>query len=124
MRLPGYSIAFLLAVLLVGTTPVGTGTGVHQLDLIHPLFSHVHIVDGRVVTHEDLAQGLAKRPTAAPSFGAGGSAESSGMGVSPTLPVQAIAPHQMLPTSWQIEDLDLPPSLEEAPPDPPPLPKS
>src|SRR5438045_6357708 len=52
MRLPGYLIAFVLVLLLASTTPVGTGSGAHQFDLLHPLFSHVHVVDGRVVTHE------------------------------------------------------------------------
>jgi len=123
MRLTGYSIAFILALLLVGTTPVGTGTGVHQFDLVHPLFSHVHIVQGHVVTHEQLAQGVAAHPTAGPSLGAGNS-ESAGLGVSPTLPVQPIAPLVVLPTIWLVEELNLPHSLKEAPADPPPLPQS
>src|SRR5579864_7654760 len=55
MRLPGYLIAFILGLLLATTTPVGTGAGLHQFDLLHPLFSHVHLVNGRIVTHEQLA---------------------------------------------------------------------
>jgi hypothetical protein len=57
--LPGYTIALLLAVLLVGTTPVGTGVGIHQFDLVHPLFAHVHLVNGRVVTHDQMQRGEA-----------------------------------------------------------------
>ena len=52
--LPGFSIAFVLAVLLIGTTPIGTGVGAHQFDLVHPLFTHVHIVNGRVLSQWEM----------------------------------------------------------------------
>ena len=70
--LPGYTIALLLAVLLIGTTPVGTGAGIHQFELVHPLFSHVHLVNGRVVTHDQMQRGetVTRRGSPGPAFGA------------------------------------------------------
>ena len=52
--LPAHFVVFMLALLLVSTTPMGTGAGVHQFDLVHPLFAHVHLVNGRVLTHEQI----------------------------------------------------------------------
>src|SRR5579864_7499576 len=80
MRLPGYLIAFMLAVLLASTTPVGTGAGTHQFDLLHPLFAHLHLVDGRWLTHEQLAQRVTPvetRTSPGPALGAGNSAGSA-----------------------------------------------
>jgi hypothetical protein len=125
MRLPAYLIAFLLAVLLASTTPVGTGAGAHQFDLLHPLFSHLHLVNGRWMTHEELAKRAAQvetRPSPGPAFGAGDSAGSvDGLGVSPvgladTLHVQLTSPVALLR-----HELRMPTGKTEAPPDPPPL---
>jgi len=55
--LPGFSLPLVLALLLIGTTPTGTGVGLHQFDLVHPLFAHVHIVNGHVLTHDQAQQG-------------------------------------------------------------------
>jgi hypothetical protein len=129
-RLPGYSIAFVLAVLLFATTPVGTGIGLHQLDLVHPLFSHLHVIDGRVMTHEQIGQGRAWSAAAEAgaarglAFGAGSASapELGGLGLTPTLPGQPIAPVWLhLRAAWLTTDMAAPPGREEAPPDPPPL---
>jgi len=128
MRLPGYLVGFVLVLLLAITTPVGTGSGVHQFDLLHPLFSHVHVVNGRVVTHEQqLAQeptdNTERAPSGIPALGAGGGAASGdgGIGVTPIVPAQSVALVWSLPRLSASTDLPVPPGREEAPPDPPPL---
>jgi hypothetical protein len=130
-RLPGYSIAFVLAVLLLATTPVGTGVGLHQLELVHPLFSHLHIVDGRMMTHQQMEQSRlmpapAERATPrGPAFGAGAGSgpQAGGIGLSPTLPAQLTAPVWLdVRVTWPRIDLSVPAGRNEAPPDPPPLP--
>jgi hypothetical protein len=126
--LPAHFVVFTLALLLVSTTPMGTGTGVHQFDLVHPLFEHVHLVNGRMLTHEQMEQGDATpQPpahgyTAGPAFGAGagGAQGDTGLGVSPTLPFQSAS---LLPAifgrRFQLQ-VRLPVGRSEAPPDPPP----
>jgi hypothetical protein len=125
MRLPGYLIAFVLTVLLASTTPVGTGAGLHEFDLLHPLFSHLHMVNGRLVTHQQLELEMAGSPAPAPgiSVGSGGGAGSdgAGVGVSPTLPAPARLIAVVLPVRWECFDVVAPAGREYAPPDPPPL---
>jgi hypothetical protein len=125
MRLPGYLIAFVLALLLASTTPVGTGTGAHQLDLLHPLFSHVHLVNGRLLTHEQLAREVSTseaRSTPGPAVGSGETAGTpDGLGISP---VGLWLVSEILPSEshgFVSEDMRTPLSREEAPPKPPPL---
>src|SRR5215467_14635179 len=126
--LPGYLIAFVLAMLLASTTPAGTGAGVHQFDLLHPVFSHVHLLNGRIVTHEQMAQAIEGTSVPLPppgktALGAGQppAVADGGLGVSPTLPGQST------PVLWDGAagrvpvELVTPHGLEEAPPDPPPL---
>jgi hypothetical protein len=124
--LPGYLIACVLATLLASTTPTGTGAGVHQFDLLHPLFSHVHLINGRIVSHEQLAQAAFSAPTPAPGTTALGaspsaSAADGGLRVSPTVPGQTISIVWDSPSVRMRLDLVIPNGLEEAPPDPPPL---
>jgi hypothetical protein len=126
VRLPGYLIAFVLTVLLVSTTPIGTGSGVHQLDLVHPLFEHVHIVNGRVLTHDQLDAGQGNQPAQAnngPAFGAGSASNATdgGLGLTPTVPLHTIMPSPVLAESSFATDLLQPAGRREAPPDPPPL---
>src|SRR5258707_983436 len=86
--LPGFSLPLVLVLLLIGTTPTGTGVGLHQFDLIHPLFAHVHIVNGHVLTHDQVQQGVTTPSPSGPALGAGSGANQSsiGLGVSPILP--------------------------------------
>jgi hypothetical protein len=125
MRLPGYLIAFVLTLLLCSTTPVGTGAGVHQFDLLHPLFSHVHLINGRLMTHEQMAAEMEAPAPLAPgvALGASGGAGSddAGIGISPTLP--AYAPLMVLDAAaeWNAFDVLAPAGREDGPPDPPPL---
>lgn len=127
MRLSGYLIAFVLTVLLASTTPVGTGSGTHQFDLLHPLFTHVHLVNGRLLTHEQAEQQSTSaepsRPMAGPALGAGaaGSAADAGAGLSPVVPGQIFGLVMEMPV-WFVSDLMVVPAgNEEAPPVPPPL---
>ena len=125
--LPGFSLPLVLAFLLIGTTPTGTGAGLHQFDLIHPLFAHVHIVNGHVLTHDQVQQAAQLDATTTtspgPALGAGSGANqtSIGLGISPVLP---------LPVTGLVSELRLPrvavsvwpPAgrLLDTPPDPPP----
>jgi len=124
MRLPGYLIAFVLGVLLATTTPVGTGGGLHEFDLLHPLFSHVHLVNGRILTHEQLARQADVQPVRpGVNLGAGTGAypTDAGPGVSPTVPTCDALAGGVLPSERVIPEPRPLRGLEEAPPDPPPL---
>jgi hypothetical protein len=119
------SLGFLLAVLLISTTPIGTGAGTHQFDLLHPLFAHLHVVNGRVLSHEQMADQTSAEPlpTQGPTLGGGSgiSPDGGGLGLSPTLPhVLAMVPLE--PVSWTLAMNQRPPhGRVDAPPVPPPL---
>jgi hypothetical protein len=123
--MPGYTLVLLLALLLIGTTPTGTGAGVHQFDLVHPLFSHVHVVNGRVLTHEQMRRGDPAGPStsAGPAVGAanGSNAADVDLGVnSSDRPIESLVgalSWAARRTAWH-EGLPL--DRREAPPDPPP----
>jgi len=125
MRLPGYLIGFTLAVLLVSTTPVGTGVGLHQFDLLHPLFSHVHVVNGRVMTHEQMAQAVVvpRRAILSVAVQSGWVATpgEDGGGINPSLPGYGALSVAAIPWAWPGDLVSAPAGTEEAPPDPPPL---
>jgi hypothetical protein len=128
MRLPGYLLAFLLVIMLASTTSAGTGSGVHQFDVLHPLFDHVHIVNGRILTHEEMAEEAMQPPVKAPAhpgpaFGAGGGAAAAdaGVGVSPVVPNHTTELTLAAPSWWLPGESRIPTGREEAPPDPPPL---
>jgi hypothetical protein len=114
----GYTLAFVL----MGTSPVGAGRGVHENQLLDALLPHVHLVNGQVVrTAADLpAVGVSDR---GPSIGAGAGAAPSaaGLALTPPLPSEGAG----LPSDserWHVTIADdgLPPAWSEAPPDPPP----
>ena len=120
----------LLVVLLVVMTPLGTGDGVHQVDLLHPAVPHVHLINGRVITHQavtsdasaDRQNGQNGQQTApAIGGGAGSDAASVGPGLSPTVPgpPQAVLLGQFFFGRMAFE-LSIPAGRVEAPPDPPP----
>ena len=58
-------LACVLSGLLIVTTPIGTGHGVHQGELLHLAVPHLHFVDGHLVTHEEAEQAAAASATAA-----------------------------------------------------------
>ena len=123
-------VTFVLAMLLVSTTPIGTGGGVHQFDLVHPLFSHLHLYAGRLLTHEQLEQAIAdhmqaSRPSVpGPAFGAGTAADAldGGLALGPLVPLQPVASVASRPGQrLDLDDVRVPRGRTEAPPDPPPL---
>jgi hypothetical protein len=123
--LPGYTLVLLLALLLIGTTPMGTGGSLHQFDLVHPLFSHLHVVNGRVLTHEQMQRGdTAAQPMSAGPAVAAATASNAAEGdlgaVSADQPIQSLAGPLMW-TAGYTDWLGRPPlDRREAPPDPPP----
>jgi hypothetical protein len=124
MRLPGYLVAFALGILLATTTPIGTGAGVHQFEVLHPLFSHVHLIDGRVVTHQQLERAaLAQplRPGVNLGAGDGASAADGGIGLSPTVPIGVPFSAALPAAGVEHGDRPVPGGRTDAPPDPPPL---
>jgi hypothetical protein len=123
--LPGSTVAMLLAVLLVGTTPVGTGAGMHQFDLVHPLFAHVHLVNGRVVTHDQMQRGetASRRGSPGPAVGAAnapGTANGELGAFATDQPVRALEVVMMWRSGRTEWSALFPPDRREAPPDPPP----
>jgi hypothetical protein len=72
----------VLAALLVLTTPVGTGQGVHGNELLHPVLPHVHLIHGQIMTEEQLAaarasaqlDGLTSQSAPGPALGGGSGA--------------------------------------------------
>jgi hypothetical protein len=118
----------LLATLLVLTTPVGTGQGVHANELLHPVLPHVHLMGGRIVSDEEVttaraaADSVTTQPTSGPALGAGNGADAAGVGltlgpapllvdVSLTMSVQG-----RLPVLWSAA----PTEFRDPPQDPPP----
>jgi hypothetical protein len=130
--LAGHLLVPILAALLALTTPVGTGQGVHANELLHPLWAHVHLVDGRIVSDKQLAatwaaatpDGVTSQPHGGPALGAGNGADALGLGIGlgPTLPILGLslpgAPEGRLPLS----DNTVPTEFRDSPPDPPPNP--
>ena len=125
--LPGYPLVLLLALLLIGTTPTGTGAGLHQFDLVHPLFAHLHVVNGRVLTHEQMQRGepAARSVSRGPALGAatGSNAADADLGVvssdHPSESLSGLVLQKTGRTEWPDR---LPLERREAPPDPPPTP--
>lgn len=121
-------VAVSLTVLLVGTTPVGTGAGIHQFDLVHPLLSHTHLINGQLVTHEQMA--AAGRTMTAPAPVLPGPVISAGHGTADELASgPSPLPAHVRLTLWQTDRRvqrvlrnHRPPTGQiHAPPDPPPL---
>lgn len=118
---PATLVAFLLLLMLSVTTPTGTGDGVHGSVLLHPLFSHTHLIDGRIVPHNGAAETAGT--TDGPAFGAAaGSASiaSDAVVVSPTLPLHYIQLGPPLQDIYPHYQLHRPRGLTVPPPDPPP----
>jgi hypothetical protein len=123
MRLqPGFSLPLVLALLLIGTTPTGTGVGLHMFDLVHPLFAHVHIVNGHVLTHDQVQQGVSTTSSSGPALGAGSGANQSsiGLGISPVLPIQVMGLGSELLSPLPISLRPPAGRFQDTPPDPPP----
>ena len=120
-------LVVVLAALLVLTTPIGTGQGVHQSELLHPLLPHVHLVGGRLVTHDQLEAGQAvawptPRSRNGPALGAGSAADAAGLGlaISPTVPDTGVAVALLSVTRLRQPTVAPPTEFRDPPEDPPP----
>jgi hypothetical protein len=115
-------VVLLLPILLVVTTPTGTGAGAHLGQLVQPLFAHVHLVGGKIIIHEGgQSETSAPRPDGiALGAGAGASAAAGGLSLVPTLPYQVLSIRVEVRRAPRLELSRTPSGLAEAPPDPPP----
>jgi hypothetical protein len=126
-------LACVLATLLVVTTPVGTGQGVHQGDLLHPVLPHLHFLDGHLVSSEDgprvapvsaevTRTDAVRQPDVRPALGAGAGADaaSPGMAISPTLPRYMLVWPARLLSRLGASRTFLPSEFLDTPDDPPP----
>jgi hypothetical protein len=115
----GVALVYLLAVLLVASSPTGTGQGAHRDQLVDLLVPHQHYAS-EPVAHQRAPRPLAQDNAQPPSVGAG--AGAGGLGLTLILPVPAetwvpavggsrpVSPaSETRPTSWH-----------EAPPKGPP----
>ena len=125
--LPGTLLGFVLASLLVVTTPIGTGEGVHQDELLHPVLPHLHMIDGHIESHAEVDAAAARAPAetrraAGPALGAGAGGEAAGLGVAiyPNLPVWLLVMPTDAVGSATAPNLLIPHEFLDAPPDPPP----
>jgi hypothetical protein len=119
---PATLVAFVLLLMLSVTTPTGTGNSVHDSVLLHPLFSHTHLVGGRLVTHDQLASATASAPVHGPAIGseAGAAAAAAGPAMSPTVPLQDLRLGTVQIFRFPLTESMPPRGLVTAPPDPPP----
>ena len=127
----GQLLAPLLTALLALTTPVGTGEGVHQDQLLHPVFAHTHLIDGRMVSDAQLAAALAAAsaeltpspPTRGPALGAGSGADGGGAGLAlgPTLPATTVPFQPEAERRVFFPERAAPVEFREPPEDPPPV---
>jgi hypothetical protein len=128
--LAGHLLVPILAALLVLTTPVGTGQGVHENEVLHPIWAHTHVIDGRIVSDEQLAavqasarpDGVTSQPPAGPALGAGNGADGLGLGigVGPTLPIVGLMLRKATGGRLPLSESKLPTEFRGSPQDPPP----
>jgi hypothetical protein len=120
---PATLFVFLLLLMLVVTTPMGTGDSVHGSTLLHPLFSHTHLIDGRLVTHQQLASGMPSPTTTsgpAVSSSANAAVAADVLAISPTLPLPDVLLSLPPSTGYTLLEGVLPEGLNTRPPHPPP----
>jgi hypothetical protein len=123
----------VLSGLLILTTPIGTGHGVHQGELLHLVLPHLHFVGGHLVTHEEAEQAEAQaattahearspQPQAGPALGAGSgaAAASLGLAITPTLPKSAVVLPSHALGRLHVRRSVPPRGILDSPPDPPP----
>ena len=116
-------LVYVLAFLLVGTSPVGAGQGAHQNQLLDALIPHVHFVDGKIIPPGATQAPAPELPSGiAIGAGAGAAGASSGLVIAPA-PVKIGLPGVRVGEDVRPQapaDDALPRGREEAPPDPPP----
>ncbi|MBV9329721.1 MAG: hypothetical protein JO352_38955 [Chloroflexi bacterium] len=126
----GQLVVQLLVGLLVLTTPIGTGEGVHQNELLHPVLPHVHTINGQIVSDQQLALDRVTQTAAAASsppisgaaLGAGSGADAAGLGIAlgPTLPALEPVRVRSVESRLVIEDSAAPAEFRAEVQDPPP----
>jgi hypothetical protein len=98
-------VTYILTAMLVMTTPVGTGEGVHEDQILHPILPHVHTLNGQIISHDqaDAIAATASRPPLPSSptgtaLGAGTGADAAGLGIAlqPTVPQATLLPPMSL----------------------------
>jgi hypothetical protein len=115
-------LGYVLATMLVGSSPIGTGQGVHQNQLLDALVPHVHFVDGQQV-QPGASNSDATVYRSGPAFGAGAGATAGTSGLALTAPLPAnLVGLSEAADRWQFPaaDVMVPRGRTEAPPDPPP----
>jgi hypothetical protein len=128
--LAGQLIVPILATLLVLTTPVGTGQGVHGSEILHPVFPHSHLINGQIVTDGQAAaaraalppESVASQSPRGVALGAGSAADAAGLGLAlgPTVPLFGIAVLPALESRLPAIGSLVPTEFREPPQDPPP----
>ena len=115
-------LGYVLALLLIGSSPVGTGQGVHQNQLLDALIPHVHFVDGQQVGPGAApSDATVYRSGPALGAGAGAAASASGLALTAPLPTNVVGlPKAAERWRFPVADQVLPRGRTEAPPDPPP----
>src|SRR5436309_1097881 len=97
-------LLYVLAFLLVGTSPVGTGQGTHQNQLLDSLIPHVHFLDGqRIEPGAKPTLLVAEERPGSPTVGAGAGAAGASAGLSLSPPVPSI--DMLLPPSGDVYEL-------------------
>jgi hypothetical protein len=118
-------VGYVLAVLLAGTSPVGTGQGVHANQLLDAVVPHVHLVNGQIVQPGRAPQPPAVdiQPASGPALGAGSGAAAASTALVLTPPVPASALRLVGGSDrylYLVGRGELPRAQVIAPPDPPP----
>jgi hypothetical protein len=122
--LSGILLVYAMSLLLAGTTPVGTGHGAHQNQLLDALIPHVHFIDGQLIEPGARAPiTLAEDRPGSPALGGGAGASAASTGISLLRPPPAV--RMLLPPITELRKLiaaepAAPTGRTEAPPDPPP----
>jgi hypothetical protein len=126
--LSGILLGYVLSLLLAGTTPVGTGQGAHQNQLLDAVIPHVHFIDGQRIEPGGRAPvEVADEHPSSPALGAAGGAAGASAGVSllpPPANMRILLPPSGDPRELIAAETVAPAGRTEAPPDRPPAPWS
>jgi hypothetical protein len=117
LRLAGI---YLLALLLVGTSPLGTDQGAHLGQVLHPVFAH-HMASSHEAAHLR-QQPVSNDPVSGPALGAGAGAAfaaDAGIALAPPFPIagnfqlpgesRRLEPQEQLPPRGRLEAPASPP---------------
>jgi hypothetical protein len=112
-------LIYVLSGLLASTSPIGSGRGVHQFQLVDELLPHIHLVNGQRV---EVGATQSDTTSNSPAFGAEAGASAAlvpGVLLTPTIVPLTVS--RVQGERLSAEDAPLPPGRAEAPPVPPPL---